>query len=238
MEPYQFRTEAGLPVTSTAAADRVAAFLRVVYGWMAAGLAITALVAFFVVSSPAILQIVLGNRIVFFGLIIAELGLVFFLSGRAQSLAPSTAALLFVVFSALNGATLSVVLLAYTGASVATTFVVSAGMFAALAAFGTVTTRSLAGVGQFLFMGLIGLILASIVGMFWHNDALQFLISVVGVLVFTGLTAYDAQRLKQMALVVPEGQIGSMAVVGALSLYLNFVNLFLFLLRLTGNRRD
>jgi uncharacterized protein len=238
MEPYQSRTEAGLPITSTAATERVTAFLRLIYGWMAAGLAITALVAFFVASSPAILQVVLGNRIVFFGLIIAELGLVFFLSGRAQSLAPSTAALLFVAFSALNGATLSVVLLAYTGASVATTFVVTAGMFAALAAFGTMTTRSLAGVGQFLFMGLIGLILASVVGMFWHNDALQFLISVVGVLVFTGLTAYDAQRLKQMALAVPEGQVGSMAVVGALSLYLNFVNLFLFLLRLTGSRRD
>jgi FtsH-binding integral membrane protein len=238
MEPYQSRTEAGLPITSTAATERVTAFLRLIYGWMAAGLAITALVAFFVVSSPAILQVVLGNRIVFFGLIIAELGLVFFLSGRAQSLAPSMAALLFVAFSALNGATLSVVLLAYTGVSVATTFVVTAGMFAALAAFGTMTTRSLAGVGQFFFMGLIGLILASVVGMFWHNDALQFLISVVGVLVFTGLTAYDAQRLQQMALAIPEGQIGSMAVVGALSLYLNFVNLFLFLLRLTGSRRD
>jgi uncharacterized protein len=238
MEPYQARTEAGLPITSTAATERVTAFLRLIYGWMAAGLAITALVAFFVVSSPAILQVVLGNRIVFFGLIIAELALVFFLSGRAQSLAPSTAALLFVAFSALNGATLSVVLLAYTGASVATTFVVTAGMFAALAAFGTMTTRSLGGVGQFFVMGLIGLILASVVGMFWHNDALQFLISVVGVLVFTGLTAYDAQRLKQMALAVPEGQVGSMAVVGALSLYLNFVNLFLFLLRLTGSRRD
>jgi hypothetical protein len=238
MEPYQFRTEAGLPITSTAATERVTAFLRLIYGWMAAGLAITALVAFFVVHSPAILQVVLGNRIVFFGLIIAELGVVFFLSGRAPSLAPSTAALLFVAFSALNGATLSGVLLAYTGVSVATTFVVTAGMFAALAAFGTMTTRSLAGVGQFFFMGLIGLILASVVGMFWHNDALQFLISVVGVLVFTGLTAYDAQRLKQMALAIPEGQIASMAVVGALSLYLNFVNLFLFLLRLTGSRRD
>jgi len=238
MEPYQFRAKAGLPMTSTAAAERMAAFLRLVYGWMAAGLAITALVAFFVASSPAILQVVVGNRIVFFGLIIAELGLVFFLSGRAQSLAPGTAAFLFAGYSALNGATLSVVLLAYTGESVATTFVVTAGMFAALAAFGTTTSRSLAGVGQFFFMGLIGLILASVVGMFWHNDALQFLISVVGVLVFTGLTAYDAQRLKQMAVAIPEGQIGSMAVVGALSLYLDFVNLFLFLLRFMGSRRD
>ena len=238
MEPYQFRTEAGLPMTSTAAAERMTAFLRLVYGWMAGGLAITALVALAVVSSPALLRVVFGNRIVFFGLIIAQLGLVFFLSGRASSLAPSTAALLFVAYSALTGVTLSVVLLAYTGASLATTFVVAAGMFAALAVFGTTTARSLAGVGQFFFMGLIGLVLASVVGMFWHSDALQFLISVVGVLVFTGLTAYDAQRLKQMALAIPEGQGGSVAIGGALSLYLNVLNLVLFLLRFTGGRRD
>ena len=238
MEPYQFRTEAGLPMTSTAAAERMTAFLRLVYGWMAGGLAVTALVALAVVSSPALLRVVFGNRIVFFGLIIAQLGLVFFLSGRASSLAPSTAALLFVAYSALTGVTLSVVLLAYTGASLATTFVVAAGMFAALAVFGTTTARSLAGVGQFFFMGLIGLLLASVVGMFWHSDALQFLISVVGVLVFTGLTAYDAQRLKQMALAIPEGEGGAVAIGGALSLYLNFLNLFLFLLRFTGGRRD
>ena len=208
MEPYELRTGAGVPITSANAAERVSAFLRRVYGWMGAGLAITALVAFVVVGSPALLRVVLGNRLVFFGLIIAQLGLVFFLSGRAQSLAPSTAALLFVLYSALTGATLSVVLLAYTGESVATTFVVTAGMFAALAAFGTMTSRSLVGMGQFFFMGLIGLVLASVLGMFWHNDALQFLISVVGVLVFTGLTAYDAQRLRQMALAIPEGQAG------------------------------
>src|SRR5262245_3528875 len=238
MEPYQLRREAGLPMTSTAAAERVTAFLRLVYGWMAGGLAVTALVASIVVSSPALLQVVFGNRIMFYGLIAAQLGLVFFLSSRAQTLAPSTAALLCVAYSALTGATLSVVLLAYTGASLATTFVVTAGMFAALAVFGTTTTRSLVGVGQFFFMGLIGLILASVVGLFWHSNALQFLISVVGVLVFTGLTAYDAQRLKQMALAIPEGQAGSMAVGGALSLYLNFINLFLFLLRFTGSRRN
>ena len=238
MEPYELRTGAGVPITSANAAERVSAFLRRVYGWMGAGLAITALVAFVVVGSPALLRVVLGNRLVFFGLIIAQLGLVFFLSGRAQSLAPSTAALLFVLYSALTGATLSVVLLAYTGESVATTFVVTAGMFAALAAFGTMTSRSLVGMGQFFFMGLIGLVLASVLGMFWHNDALQFLISVVGVLVFTGLTAYDAQRLRQMALAIPEGQAGSVAIAGALSLYLNFINLFLFMLRFMGGRRS
>jgi FtsH-binding integral membrane protein len=111
-------------------------------------------------------------------------------------------------------------------------------MFGALALYGSTTKRSLAGVGQFLFMGLIGLVLASIVGIFWHSAALQFLISVVGVIVFTGLTAWDAQRLKEMALALPEGQIGSYAIVGALSLYLDFINLFLFLLRFLGDRRD
>jgi uncharacterized protein len=225
-------------MTSANAAERVAAFLKRVYGWMAAGLAITALTAVTVAGSPAVLQVVLGNRILFLGLIAAQLGLVFYLSGRAAALAPGTAAVLFAVYSALTGVTLSVVLLAYTGESVASTFVVTAGMFTALAMFGTMTSRSLAGVGQFFFMGLVGLVLASLLGMFWHNDALQFLISVVGVLVFTGLTAWDAQRLRQMALAVPEGQAGSVAIAGALSLYLNFINLFLFMLRFTGGRRN
>jgi uncharacterized protein len=115
---------------------------------------------------------------------------------------------------------------------------VTAGMFGAVALYGSTTSRSLAGAGQFFFMGLIGLVLASIVGMFWHNDALQFLITVIGVIVFTGLTAWDAQRLKQMAATVPEDRTGSYAVVGALALYLNFINLFLMLLRLLGGRRD
>jgi uncharacterized protein len=116
--------------------------------------------------------------------------------------------------------------------------VVTAGMFGALALYGTTTTRSLAGVGQFAFMGLIGLIIASLVGLFWKSDALQFLISVVGVIVFTALTAWDAQRLRQMALALPEGQTTSYAVVGALALYLDFINLFLFLLRFMGVRRE
>ena len=138
----------------------------------------------------------------------------------------------------MTGVTLSFVLLAYTGESVATTFLVTAGAFGGLAMYGTVTRRSLAGLGQFLFMGLIGVVLASVVGMFWHSDALQFVLSFIGVIVFTGLTAYDAQRLKAMALAVPEGQASSYAIMGALSLYLDFINLFLFLLRFTGSRRD
>jgi FtsH-binding integral membrane protein len=222
--------------STTAAAERVSAFLWKVYAWMAIGLGITAVVAYGVVSSPEILRALVLNRLVFFGLIIAELGLVFFISARADRLAPTTASGLFALYSALNGVTLSVILIAYTGESVATTFMITAGMFAALAFWGSTTKRSLAGMGQFMFMGLIGLVLASIVGIFWQSDALQFLISVVGVIVFTGLTAYDAQRLKQMALSLPDGQVASYAVVGALSLYLDFINLFLMLLRFTGRR--
>jgi uncharacterized protein len=223
---------------SVQTADRVSAFLWKVYGWMAIGLGLTAMVAFAVAGSPDLLRVLVGNRLVFFGLVIAELGLVFYLSARADRLAPGTAAGLFALYSALNGVTLSAILLVYTGESVTMTFVVTAGMFGALALFGSTTKRSLAGAGQFFMMGLVGLILASIIGMFWHNDALQFLISIVGVIVFTGLTAWDAQRLKQMALALPQGQVGSYAVVGALSLYLNFINLFLMLLRFTGSRRE
>jgi len=205
---------------------------------MAVGLGLTAIVAFAVAGSPDLIRVLVGNRLVFFALVIAELGLVFFLSARADRLAPGTAAGLFALYSALNGVTLSAILLAYTGESVTMTFVVTGGMFGALALFGSTTKRSLAGAGQFFMMGLVGLILASLLGMFWHSDTLQFLISVVGVIVFTGLTAWDAQRLKQMALALPQGQVGAYAVVGALSLYLDFINLFLMLLRFTGSRRE
>ena len=224
--------------SAAASAERVTAFLRAVYGWMCVGLAVTAGVALAVAGSPTLVQTLAQNRVLFFGLVIAELGLVFYLSARVQKLAPNTAAALFLLYSALNGAMLSFVLLLYTGTSIATTFVVTAGMFGALALYGSTTKRSLAGVGQFVFMGLIGVILASIVGMFWHSPGLQFAISIVGVIVFTGLTAWDAQRLKAMAVAVPEGRSGSYAVVGALSLYLDFINLFLFMLRFMGGRRD
>jgi FtsH-binding integral membrane protein len=218
--------------------ERVGAFLSKVYGWMFAGLLVTAVTAFTVAASPALIETLILNRILFWALIIAQLGLVFYLAARVEKVAPATAAGLFILYSALMGVTASVILLIYTGASITSTFIVTAGMFGATAVFGTVTKRSLAGVGQFMFMGLIGLILASIVGIFWQNSALQFVISVVGVLVFTGLTAWDAQRLKQMAVALPDGRVGAYAVVGALSLYLDFINLFFFLLRFTGSRRD
>jgi uncharacterized protein len=219
-------------------ADLLASFLRGVYGWMCGGLVITALTAWFIASSPALATAILRNTVLFWGLAIAELGIVFVLSARVDKMTASTASALFILYSALTGVTLSFVLLLYTGESVATTFVVSAGMFGGLALYGTVTRRSLSAIGQFMFMGLIGLVLASIVGMFWHNDGLQFMISLVGVVVFAGLTAYDAQRLKDLAFAGNTGTTSTVTIVGALALYLDFINLFLFLLRFLGNRRD
>jgi hypothetical protein len=238
MDQLQMTPQSAFAATGVASAERVTAFLRKVYGWMCVGLGITATVALGVASSPALVQAIFGNKILFFGLFIAELGLVFYLSARVNMMAASTAAGLFLLYSALNGATLAFIFLAYTGTSIASTFLVTAGMFGALALYGTATKRSLAGVGQFAFMGLIGVVLASLVGMFWKSEGLQFVISIVGVIVFTGLTAWDAQRLKTMAVTVPESSYGSYSVVGALALYLDFINLFLFMLRFLGGRRD
>jgi len=218
--------------------ERVTSFMRSVYGWMGIGLAITALTATFIASSPAVVGALAGNRFLFWGLMLAQLGIVVMLSARAQQLSSAAAAGMFVAYSALTGVTFSFILVAFTGESIATTFLVTATMFGAMAAYGTMTSRSLAGWGQFLFMGLIGVVVASIVGMFWHSDGLQFVLSFVGVIVFTGLAAYDAQRLKAMALATPQGQTGSYAIVGALTMYLDFINLFLMLLRFTGNRRN
>jgi FtsH-binding integral membrane protein len=225
------------PFTGVSVDERVTAFLRAVYGWMCAGLAITAGTAWFVASSPALLNAIVANRAVFWILAIAQLGIVVALSARVDKMSASAASGLFIVYSALTGVTMSFVLLAYTGESVASTFLITAATFGGLALYGTVTRRSLAGMGQFMFMGLIGLLIASFVGFFWQNDGLQFMISLVGVIVFTGLTAWDAQRLKSMALAVEGGQATQYAVVGALALYLDFINLFLFLLRFLGGRR-
>jgi len=225
-------------VTAALGDERVGAFLSKVYGWMFAGLLITAATAFFMSSSQTLMEAMLSNRIIFWVVIFAQLGVVIYLSARVNKIAPATAAGLFILYSVLVGVSSSVILLIYTGSSIASTFMITAGMFGATAIYGTLTKRSLAGLGHFMFMGLIGLILASIVGFFWQSGALQFVISVVGVLVFTGLTAWDAQRLKAMAVALPDGREGSYAVVGALALYLDFINLFFFLLRLLGGRKD
>jgi FtsH-binding integral membrane protein len=237
-QPSLNQSSVSAPQVADVRDERVSAFLSKVYGWMFVGLLITAVIAFAVASSPVLIETLILNRLLFWVLLFGQLGLVIYLSARVEKVAPTTAAGLFILYSALVGVTSSVIFLIYTGASITQTFIITAGMFGATAVFGTVTKRSLAGLGQFLFMGLIGLIIAMIVGFFWQSDALQFVISVVGVLVFTGLTAWDAQRLKQMAVALPDGRVGAYAVVGALSLYLDFINLFFFLLRFTGNRRN
>jgi len=205
---------------------------------MCGGLAVTAMSAWLVASSPVLTGAIFGNRVLFWILALAQLGIVFTLSARVDRMAPRTASLLFVAYSALTGVTLSAILLVFTGESVFATFAVTAGMFGTLALYGTVTRRSLSGLGQFLFMGLVGLVLASIVGIFWHNDGFQFLISFIGVILFAGLTVYDAQRLKSLAFATSTGPTSGATIVGALALYLDFINLFLFLLRFLGNRRD
>lgn len=233
----QFETARTSYAPTVEAGERITTFLRSVYAWMAGGLTVTALVATYVASSPAIVTTIAGSRPLFWAIVIAQLGIVFVLSGRVNRLASSTASMLFVAYSALTGLTLSFILLAFTGESVATTFVVTAAMFGALAGYGTLTRKSLEGWGQFLFMGLIGVVIASVVGIFWQSSGLQFVITFMGVIVFTGLAAYDAQRLKAMALALPDGQIGAYAIMGALTLYLDFINLFLMLLRIFGDRR-
>jgi uncharacterized protein len=216
-------------------------FMRGVYGWMSMGLGLTALAAFMTVSSPAAMQFVFGTSGVFFGLIIGELVLVMVISMAIARLSAATASLLFLLYSALNGVTLSAVLLAYTGASVVSAFVICAGMFGAMSIYGLVTGKDLTSWGSFLFMGLIGILLASVVNIFVKSSGMDFIISGIGVLVFVGLTAYDTQKLKIMGESAPNDDATAVrrgTILGALTLYLDFINLFLMLLRLFGSRRD
>jgi FtsH-binding integral membrane protein len=223
------------PRTTDQVIVRQNTLIRQVYAWMGAGLAITAFMALVTLSSPEVLQAIMGNRLVFYGLMIGELALVLTLSGAINRLSATTATLLFVAYSALNGVTLSVVALVYTANSIASTFVITAGMFGAMSIFGYMTKRDLTSWGSFLFMGLIGVVIASIVNIFVGSSAISWVISGIGVIVFTGLTAYDTWKIKEMAAQGTEGR--KPAILGALTLYLDFINLFLMLLRFTGNRR-
>jgi FtsH-binding integral membrane protein len=236
MNPFDMTPGSQFEAVPIGTVDRVSAFLRRVYGWMFAGLALTGVIAVGMAQDPSLVIGFARNPVLFFGLMIGELGLVVYLSARALKMSPAAATASFLVYAALNGVLFSTIFLAYTASSIATTFLVTAGMFGSLAIWGTVTKRNLAGLGSFVSMGLIGLLLAMLVGFFVHSSALQFAISVVGVIVFTGLAAWDAQKMKKLALSTPEGQAGNLAIVGALSLYLDFINLFLFLLRFLGRR--
>jgi uncharacterized protein len=215
-------------------------FMRRVYNWMGLGLALTALVSLYTTSNPQLLSLILGNSLVFFGLIIGELALVIILSAAINRLQASTATLLFFLYSAMNGLTLSVIFLAYTRASIASTFFVTAGTFGVTSFYGYTTQRDLTSWGSFFFMGLIGIILASVVNIFLHSPMIYWVVTYAGILVFVGLAAYDTQKLKEMALAgfADEETARKSAVMGALALYLDFINLFLMLLRILGSRRD
>jgi FtsH-binding integral membrane protein len=209
--------------------------IRQVYAWMGGGLLITALLAMVTVSSPILLNAVLGNRLVFFGLIFGELGLVITISRAINKLGASMASLLFILYAALNGITMSVIFAIYTAESITSTFVITAATFGTMSAYGYLTKRDLTRWGSFLFMGLIGVVIASLVNIFTRSSSAAWIISAVGVIVFTGLTAYDTWKIKAMATAGAEGR--KPAILGALTLYLDFINLFLMLLRLLGNRR-
>jgi FtsH-binding integral membrane protein len=233
--PFQIRPQP--QVVTAGAADAERTFIASVYRWMTLGLVVTAAVAWFVASTPAVLEAVILNRWIFMALIIAEFGLVIALSAMVQRLSAPAAGGLFLLYSALNGATLSVVLLVYTGNSVAAAFGVTAGTFGAMSLYGTVTKRDLTSWSGFLMMGLIGVVIAGLVNMFLHSPMMNFIISCAAVLVFTGLTAYDTQKLRAYAR-AGGGSVAAAPISGALSLYLDFINLFLAVLRLFGNRRD
>ncbi len=215
-------------------------FIRKVYNWMALGLAATAISALYTASNEAMQRLIFGSPITIIVLLVAELGLVVAISAAINRIQSSTALIMFFIYSVLNGLTLSSIFLVYTSASIASTFFVTAGTFAAMSIYGYTTSRDLTSWGSFLMMGLIGIIIASLVNFFFRSEQIYWLITYAGVIIFVGLTAYDTQRIKQMAIGGFEGaeMERKSAVIGALMLYLDFINLFLLLLRIFGNRRD
>lgn len=222
---------------STIAAEQQRFMVRV-YNWMTMGLVVTAGIAYLVSTTPAIVQMV-SNPWVLFPLIIAQLGLVIWLATRVMQMSAAQATGVFLLYSALTGVTLSFVFLAYTAASLTSTFLVTAGTFGAMSFYGYTTKRDLTAMGSFLFMGLIGIIIASLVNFFLQSTMVYWLVTYAGVLIFVGLTAYDTQKIKEMNILGNEGteEDTKEAVRGALTLYLDFINLFLMLLRVMGQRR-
>ncbi len=232
------QSAASVPL-SRAAVDTQTRVVNQVYTWMTLGLALTATVGYYAAESTVLQNILFSNGFVVIGLILAQLGIVFGLSAGINRLSGSAATGLFILYSALTGLTFSAIFLVYTYTSIASTFFVTAGTFAAMSVFGYTTKRDLTKFGSIAFMGLIGIILASVVNMFMQNSMLELGISAIGVLLFTGLTAYDAQRIKEMALMATDGESeAKVSVMGALSLYLDFINLFLMLLRFLGVSRN
>ena len=227
----------------TMSMDAVAAeqqrFMVRVYNWMTAGLGVTGFLAYYVSNSEMMMNIIHGNPIVPIVLIVAQLGLVVYLSGWIEKMSASQATGIFMLYAGLTGLTFSFIFIAYTAASITSTFFVTAGTFAAMSVYGYTTKKDLTSWGSFLFMGLIGIIIASLVNMFLQSEAMHWIITYAGVLIFIGLTAYDTQKIKEMNILGNEGtdEDTKEAISGALRLYLDFINLFLMLLRIMGDRR-
>lgn len=214
--------------------------MRKVYTWMTMALVITGICAYGVANSPALLQVIYSSPMTMIVLCIVELGLVFWLSARIQKMALTTATIMFIVYSVLNGATMAALFLVYTQSSIARVFFITAATFGITALVGSTTKKDLSSLGGILIMALIGVIIASVVNIFIKSSAFDLILSIVTVLIFVGLTAYDTQKIKQMLLMAPNADetAQKVALMGALSLYLDFINLFIHLLRIFGARRD
>ncbi len=213
---------------------------RNVYTWMTLALVITGAVAMYMAKSMTLLSMIMQNSLLFWGILIAELGVVWYLSARIHRISFTSATLLFILYSILNGATLSMTFLIYTMSSIATTFFVTAGTFGVMALFGYVTKKDLTRLGSLCFMGIIGIIIASLVNIFLQNSMMEMIISYIGVLLFVGLTAYDSQKIKRLLMqdgVEINETTQKIALLGAMTLYLDFINLFLYLLRILGDRK-
>ena len=216
------------------------ALMRKVYVWMALALALTGLTAYGIANNTNLAFTLISNRALFWGIAIAEFALVVFLSARIQKLSLSTATLSFLLYSVLNGVTMSIIFLAFTASSIATTFYITAGTFGVMAVYGYVTKTDLSKWGNILRMALLGLIVALVVNIFLHNSMLDLIISGIGVILFTGLTAYDSQKIKTALALqeYPDENAQKIALIGALNLYLDFINLFLYLLRFFGRSNN
>ena len=214
--------------------------MRKVYTWMTLAMIITGFTACYVATSPALMGLIFANKVVFWGLLIAEFALVVGVTAAINRLSLTMATLMFVLYSIVNGATLSSICLIYSESSIASVFFITAGTFAAMAAFGYFTKTDLSSMGKILFMALIGIIIATVVNIFMQSSGLAMILNYLGVLVFVGLTAYDSQKIKEMLLTAPDAgeSAQKMALLGALSLYLDFINLFLYMLRIFGDRRS
>ena len=217
-----------------------ATLLRSVYLWMTLALIITGFVAMYVAKSYTLVNMMIQNSMMFWGVLIAEVALVWYLSARIYKMSFTTATILFIVYSILNGVTLSILLLVYTASSIATTFFVTAGTFGTMAIFGYITKKDLTRIGSLCIMGVIGIIIASLVNLFLQNSMMDMGISYIGVLLFVGLTAYDSQKIKRLLSgddIEVNEVTQKIALMGAMTLYLDFINLFIYLLRILGDRK-